>query len=125
MVDEVVGAILILYFDKKLELVGNWKVFVGDEVFNSFDPACSFVECFRAVQIRLSDDSKRALTIKIKLTFWVDVSRPVGRKVGRSADKLARQRGLVFQDSLRQSRMSKQSRRYLHVCRLCSEKKKN
>ena len=89
MVDEVVGAILALYFDEKLELVGNWKVFVEDEVFNSFDPAGNFVECFRAIQIRLRDDSERAFATKIQLTFGVGVSRPMERKVGRSADKLA------------------------------------
>jgi hypothetical protein len=85
VVDEIVGAILILYFDEKLELIGNWKVFVGHHVLDFFDPTGNSIECFGSVQICLRDDSKRAFTTKIKLAFRVDVSRPVGRKVTRSA----------------------------------------
>jgi hypothetical protein len=105
-------------------VVGSWEFFLGDKVFDSFDPAGSFVECFRTIQICLCDNSKRrAFTAEIELAFWVNIGRPMERKVYRSAkNKLAEKPGLELQYPLRHPGMNKQSRRYLHVDRLRTEK---
>jgi hypothetical protein len=83
VVDEIIGTIFILYFNEELSLIRNCNAFVGNAVFDFLDPADSLVENVRTVEVCFRYDAEWAIATKIKLSFGVNMSRPMQRKVCR------------------------------------------